>query len=73
MQAEQTSLLTAALDNLARYALTGCRQAANRAADLLERLSETQALDSDTRQIYLRLSETLDGQGEPARFQGVGS
>ncbi|MEW5891674.1 MAG: hypothetical protein AB1697_00815 [Pseudomonadota bacterium] len=59
MQTERSEILAAALDNLVRYSVTGCGQAARRAADLLERLSEAGELDGDMRRLYGQLSEAL--------------
>ncbi|MBI5937149.1 MAG: hypothetical protein HY850_04810 [Betaproteobacteria bacterium] len=59
MQTEQREILAAALDNLVRYSVSGCGQAARRAADLLERLSEVGEIDGDMRQMYGHLSEVL--------------
>ncbi|TCS70894.1 hypothetical protein EDC61_11347 [Sulfuritortus calidifontis] len=59
MQTEQNEIFVAALDNLVRYSVTGCGLAARRAADLLERLSETGELDGDMRRLYGYLSEIL--------------
>lgn len=59
MQTDPTAVLAAALDNLVRYSVTGCGQAARRAADHLERLSETRSVDEDMRRMYSQLSERL--------------
>lgn len=67
MRAEQTDILAAALDNLVRYSVTGCGQAARRAADLLDRLSEAGVVDGDMRRLYGHLSEALvSDAAEPA-------
>jgi hypothetical protein len=59
--------MAAALDNLVRYSVTGCGQAARRAADLLERLSEASDIDSDMRRMYGHLGESLASTlAEPA-------
>lgn len=59
MQTEQSDILAAALDNLVRFSVTGCGQAARRAAGLLERLSESPEADADMRRMYSSLSEML--------------
>lgn len=67
MQAEQTEIMVAALDNLVRYSVTGCGQSARRAADLLERLSEAGGVDNDMHRMYGHLSEVICAKlAEPA-------
>lgn len=67
MQTEQSDILAAALDNLVRYSVTGCGQAARRAADLLERLAELGGIDDDMRRMYGHLSEAICSKlAEPA-------
>jgi|GEM_PF-1650034 len=53
------TLLAGALDLLMRHSLTGCGQAAHRAASLLERLSVRPDVDSDTRRLCERMGEAL--------------
>lgn len=67
MQTEQGDILAATLDNLVRYSVTGCAQAARRAANFLERLAELGGIDDDMRLMYGHLSEAICAKlAEPA-------
>lgn len=67
MQTEQSDILAATLDNLVRYSVTGCSQAARRAAGFLERLTEVGGIDDEMRRLYGQLSEVIGAKlAEPA-------
>ncbi|MEW5769059.1 MAG: hypothetical protein AB1831_01720 [Pseudomonadota bacterium] len=55
-----TALLTGALDQLMRHALTGCAHAAHQASRLLEVLSERADVDRETRLLCGRMCEALE-------------
>ncbi|HEY5763122.1 MAG TPA: hypothetical protein VIS73_07930 [Rhodocyclaceae bacterium] len=57
--AARASLFAAALSELLRHQLSGCRHAAWKAADLLERLTCLPGLDDETRELCDRMSERL--------------
>jgi len=56
----QPELLAAALDNLIRHALTGCAQAAHRAAMLLERVGQALETDTELKDACERMRERLE-------------
>lgn len=56
-------LWAGALSLVLHHAETGCRQAASRAADLLERLSDDPGVDGDTRRLCERASLRLTDAG----------
>lgn len=53
------ALYAGALNLMLRHDLTGCPRSARQAADLLERLADSPAVDADTRQLCARMSERL--------------
>ena len=61
--ATRASLYAAALSELLRHQLSGCRHAAWKAADLLERLTQLPGLDRETRELCERMSERLAQAG----------
>ncbi len=56
------ALWAGALSLLLQHNETGCRKSARQAADLLDRLADDPALDSDTRKLCQRASDRL---GDP--------
>ena len=55
-----TALLTGALDQLMRHALTGCSHAAHQAAQLLDVLETRPDVDPETRSLCGRMSDLLE-------------
>jgi len=59
-QTAQLELLSGALDNLIRYTLTGCSQAAHRADMLLDRLGQALETDAEMQDACQRMREYLE-------------
>jgi hypothetical protein len=59
----RASLLSACLDNLMRYLLTGCRQHAERALLLLERAQALEGTDASFQDLCQRMGERLRASG----------
>jgi len=56
-QTAQLELLSGALDNPIRYALTGCSQAVHRAAMLIDRLGQALETDAEMQDACQRMRE----------------
>lgn len=64
-------LYAGALAELLRHQLSGCRHAAWKAADLLERLARLPGIDDETRKLCDRMSERLAHAGGVWNRAGV--
>lgn len=67
MQTANPELTAAALDNLMRFLLTGCRHMSQRAAVLLERLATEPGTDAELSAACQRLSERLQDEAVQVR------